>query len=302
MLEVLAANRKMPMKKIDGPSSPSELTPEEIVEGLRNDHLELFFQPKVSLQDHRFLGVEALARWRHPTRGLIPPDCFIPVVEQCGLIDEFSMAVFRQAARQQRRWLDQGRLVRINVNFSMENLRRIDLPEILEGVLTAERLNTRHFVLEVTESRLMHNLKLCLDILIRLRLKGFGLSIDDFGTGYSTMESLKQLPFSELKIDSSFVCGAGTDGSERAILESSIRLGRTFGLNTVAEGVETQQDWDTVLAENCAEAQGYFIARPMPANELPRWIEHWEKQWRQNNDENQPRETDERQGMPDPSS
>jgi len=130
-------------------------------------------------------------------------------------------------------------------------------------------------VLEMTETRLLSNLSLSLDVLIRFRLKGFGLSIDDFGTGYSTMETLKQLPFNELKIDRQFVSGAADDPGARAIVESSVRLARTFGLNVVAEGVETQQDWDTAVAAGCDEAQGYFIAKPMAGEDVIAWMDHW---------------------------
>jgi EAL domain-containing protein (putative c-di-GMP-specific phosphodiesterase class I)/CheY-like chemotaxis protein len=200
----------------------------------------------------------------------------MPIIEQHGLIDAFTLAVFRQAVAQQRAWLRQGHAIKLNVNLSMDNLLRVDLPEVLAGIVSEAGLEADNIVLEMTESRLMSNLRLSLDILIRLRLKGFGLSIDDFGTGYSTMENLKQLPFTELKVDRVFVHGADSDPAARAILDSSLRLGRSFGLNLVAEGVETRQDWDLIVASGCDEIQGYYVARPMPAAALLDWKDNWE--------------------------
>lgn len=252
------------------------LSADEARAGLAAGHVELHYQPKVALHERRVLGVECLARWRHPQRGLLPPSTFIDTIEQNGLIDDFTMAVFRRAVAQQRAWADAGRKVPINVNVSMDNLRHIDLPEIMEGIVREAGMNVGDIVLEMTETRLLSDLRVSLDILIRLRLKGFGLSIDDFGTAYSTMETLKQLPFSELKIDRAFVSGAGEDEAARAILESSVRLGKTFALNVVAEGVETEQDWATVAAAGCDEVQGYYVARPMPGSELLAWLAQWE--------------------------
>lgn len=252
------------------------LTPDELREGLAADRLETFFQPKVSVRERRVVGAECLARWKHPERGLLAPAAFISVAEQHGLIDDLTLAVFRKAAMQLGKWRRQGLDFKIAVNISMNNLNRIDLPEILHEIVRQEDVDARNIVLEMTESRLMDNLAVSLDILTRLRLKGFGLSIDDFGTGYSTMDKLKQLPFTELKVDRTFVNGASHDETTLAILESSVTLGKTLKLNLVAEGVEMQQDWDLVVAVGCDEAQGFFIAKPMPAGELVRWKKRWE--------------------------
>lgn len=253
------------------PDQPS-LSLEELREGIPNGCVRLHYQPKISLHDKQIVGVECLARWRHPVRGLLPPALFIAQVEQGGLIDAFTLEVFRIATAQLRVWCDRGLSLRMNINLSMDNLLRVDLPEILEAICHTAGVSPSHIVLEMTESRLISNVKLGLEILIRLRLKGFGLSIDDFGTGFSTMEALKQLPFSELKIDKTFVNGVEEDASTRAILYSSASLGRTLGINVVAEGVETQTDWNVVADAGCDEVQGYFIARPMAATDFENWL------------------------------
>ena len=132
-------------------------------------------------------------------------------------------------------------------------------------------------ILEMTESRLMSNIATSLEIVTRLRLKGFGLSIDDFGTGYSSMEKVKQLPFTELKVDRTFVCGAARDSVARAILESSVQMGHALGMSVIAEGAETQEDWDLLATVGCDEVQGYFVAMPMPAEEFIAWKTRWEE-------------------------
>lgn len=258
-------------------SAPTALTLDELKEGLAAEWIELYYQPKVSVHGRKMLAVECLARWRHPQRGVLPPSAFIAQIEEYGLIDEFTLLVLKIGARQMGQWLREGHDFKIAVNVSMDNLNRLDLPEVFQKVAHDAGVDTRNIVLEMTETRLMDNMKVSLEILTRLRLKGFGLSIDDFGTGFSTMENLKKLPFNELKIDRAFVDGASADSASRSILESSIRLGKIFHLKLVAEGVETEQDWDLITASGCDEVQGYFVAKPMPAGELIAWKQRWER-------------------------
>ncbi|MES2264526.1 MAG: EAL domain-containing response regulator [Pseudomonadota bacterium] len=252
------------------------LTIEELREGIAADRVEVYFQPKVSVSRRAMLGVECLARWHHPTRGVLPPAAFIHLIEQYELIDEFTLVVLRKAAAQMGKWLRDGHDFKIAVNVSMDNLNRLELPEMFQEIVQHAGVAPSNVVLEMTETRLMDNLMLSLEILTRLRLKGFGLSIDDFGTGFSTMENLKRMPFNELKIDRAFVDGASTDPAARTILESSIRLGKVFHLTLVAEGVETRDDWDLIAASGCDQVQGYYVAKPMPAAELIRWKREWE--------------------------
>jgi len=253
-----------------------ELSPEEIRAGLDAGQMETFFQPKVTVADRRVVGAECLVRWRHPERGLIQPAAFISVAEEHGLIDDLTMAVFHKAMGHLKEWTRLGHDLKVSVNVSMDNLDRLDLPEVFADIVRQAGVETGRVILEMTESRLMSNIVTSLEIITRLRLKGFDLSIDDFGTGYSSMEKLKQLPFTELKVDRSFVCGATRDSVARAILESSVQMGHALGMSVVAEGAETQEDWDLLVAVGCDEVQGYFVARPMPAEEFIAWKTRWE--------------------------
>ncbi len=253
-----------------------ELSPEEIRAGLDAGQMETFFQPKVTVADRRVVGAECLVRWRHPERGLIQPAAFISVAEEHGLIDDLTMAVFHKAMGHLKEWTRLGHDLKVSVNVSMDNLDRLDLPEVFADIVRQAGVETGRVILEMTESRLMSNIVTSLEIITRLRLKGFDLSIDDFGTGYSSMEKLKQLPFTELKVDRSFVCGATRDSVARAILESSVQMGHALGMSVVAEGAETQEDWDLLVAVGCDEVQGYFVARPMPAEDFIAWKTRWE--------------------------
>jgi len=253
-----------------------ELSPEEIRAGLDAGQMETFFQPKVTVADRRVVGAECLVRWRHPERGLIQPAAFISVAEEHGLIDDLTMAVFHKAMGHLKEWTRLGHDLKVSVNVSMDNLDRLDLPEVFADIVRQAGVETGRVILEMTESRLMSNIVTSLEIITRLRLKGFDLSIDDFGTGYSSMEKLKQLPFTELKVDRSFVCGASRDSVARAILESSVQMDHALGMSVVAEGAETQADWDLLVAVGCDEVQGYFVARPMPAEDFIAWKTRWE--------------------------
>lgn len=257
-------------------SKMAVLSLSELRQGLADNALELVFQPKISLSSRRVVGAECLARWRHPQRGLLGPVAFVSVVESHGLIDCMTRTILQKSAHQLKEWQAAGQELKLSVNLSMDNLVQLDLPEEFEEIVQSEGMKPSQFILELTETRLMDNLTVSLEILTRLRLKGFGLSIDDFGTGFSTMENLKQLPFTELKVDRAFVNGAANDIEAQAILSSSIQLGKIFHLNLVAEGVENQQDWDHIIDSGCDEAQGFFIAQPMPAEQFVAWRRAWE--------------------------
>lgn len=250
---------------------------EELRQAICADQFDVFYQPKVAISDCRVTGVECLARWHHDKYGYVPPDDFIPLIERHGLINDFTLGILRKSVKQLDIWLQQGLDLQISVNVSVENLDRYNLPEIFEQVVREENVPVERIILEITESRLSADFTLCLDILTRFRLKGFGLAIDDFGTAYATMEMLKHMPFTELKVDQIFTNGAASDPSTRAILESSIKLGKILNLNIVAEGIETQSDWDLVAELGCSEVQGYLIAKPMSIDELIKWLSHHNK-------------------------
>ncbi len=249
--------------------------PDEIGRAIEGGELLLHYQPKVALRDGAWIGVEALVRWNHPVDGLVFPDSFIGVAESSGLIDALTYKVLSQALAQSRRWRDSGLALRVAVNISMDNLRRLDFPEFVLDEAASHGVPPQDLVLEVTESRLMHDLRAPMDVLTRLRLKRIGLSIDDFGTGHSSLAQLRDIPFDELKIDRGFVHGSREQGTQRAIFTASLEMAHQLGMTAVAEGVEDRADWDFVRAAGCDVAQGYLIARPMAPDALPAWAASW---------------------------
>ncbi|MBL8496724.1 EAL domain-containing protein [Nitrosomonas sp. JL21] len=250
---------------------------EEIKRALVADQIKIFFQPKISAASRRVTSVECLARWQHEKYGYVSPDNFISIVEQNGLINDFTRTVLKKSVQQLDVWLQQGLDLKISVNVSMVNLDRFNLPEIYQEAVQNSNVPIDRVILEITEGKLGKDFAQSLDILTRIRLKGFGLSIDDFGTGYASMETLKYMPFTELKIDRIFAHNATEDPATRVILESSIKLGKAFGLNVVVEGIETAADCELVARLGCDEIQGYFIAKPMPAVEFAEWLNDYEK-------------------------
>ena len=248
------------------------LSPDDFRRGFDENEFFLVFQPKVSVKDRTLIGVESLVRWRHPDYGILSPFAFIPIIEQYGMINELTDVVFMKAMQQGSLWNSTDGLdIKVAVNISVDNLHQLDLPEKFAAVAVAAGMKATNVMVEVTESRLIHDLSTALEIMMRLRMKGMRLSIDDFGTGYSSLEQLKNVPFNELKIDRAFVHGATKDTTARAILESSINLAKNLGLSIVAEGVEDQEDWDLVAALGVDIVQGYFIAKPMTATALTDW-------------------------------
>lgn len=273
LLEKNASNSANPGQQS---AAAISLNADEIRDGFDHGALELYFQPKISVNEQRVIGAECLARWHHPERGLVGPDLFVPVIEELGLIDELTYSVLNQAAYQLRQWQDQGVTLSLSINVSMNNLCHLDLPEQFDVILQEYGIPPKRITLEITETQISHDFSLSLDILTRLRIKGFGLSIDDFGTGFSTMEHLLKTPFTELKIDKTFVHGASENRSALILLEHSVTLGQQFCLNLVAEGVETEQDLKLVTGMGCNEMQGYLFAPPMAANVFLEWKNNWE--------------------------
>ncbi|MBK1656184.1 EAL domain-containing protein [Allochromatium vinosum] len=248
-----------------------EISSEDIIQGLQHDEFSLHFQPKVSANSLRAVGLEALARWQHQGRA-VRPDRFIDAAERHGLIVPLSQRLLDKALSASAMLIAAGFPLPIAFNLSADWLTDIELPETIEQRLTSAGLAPEHLILEITESRLMSDLSVSLDVLTRLRLKGFKLSIDDFGTGYSSMDQLQRIPFSELKIDRSFVQGAAEQSKSRAILSSSLDMARKLGLTSVAEGVETQAELDLVRGLGCDLVQGWLIARAMPIADLIDWL------------------------------
>ncbi|MBT3789660.1 MAG: EAL domain-containing response regulator [Alphaproteobacteria bacterium] len=252
-----------------------ELTADDLKTAIENKDIFVVFQPQVSVTTRELIGVETLARWIHADKGFIPPDIFVHLAEEKGLIDDLTELVVDLAVTQGGEWLADGLDVKISVNISVDNLNNLKMPEYLGTKCEEAGMDSRSLVLEVTESRLMEDIVTPLEILTRLRLKGHDLSIDDFGTGHASMEQLKRIPFSELKIDRAFVNGAHRDAGAMAILKASVDLAKSMDMLIVAEGVEDQDDWDLVAKLGCDIVQGYFSAKPMPAGDIKVWLQGW---------------------------
>jgi EAL domain-containing protein (putative c-di-GMP-specific phosphodiesterase class I)/DNA-binding NarL/FixJ family response regulator len=244
---------------------------EDLLAGIKNKEFILHYQPQVNMSNSELSGVEALVRWQHPVYGLIFPDSFIQISENTGVIGLLTEEVTNLAVAQIEHWRRQGAEIKVSVNISAQNITTLNLPEQLNELMARHKISPAMLVLEVTESALMGNLTLSLDILTRLRLKGIHLSIDDFGTGFSSLSQLHKIPFTELKIDQSFVVDMDRNSDSFAIVETCIMLGHKLHMEVVAEGIEDKGIWDLLVKMGCDVAQGYYIAKPMPANKLIDW-------------------------------
>jgi len=253
------------------PSTENPITVEEIQQAIHDEQLVLYYQPQIDLSTNILKGVEALVRWQHPERGLLPPGLFIGIAEQEGLMGELTASVINMAVKQSYAWKELGFKITISVNVSAENITSLTLPDHLTDLINDQGLDPQSIVLEITESALMGELKTSLDILTRLRMKGFGLSIDDFGTGNSSLVLLHRVPFTELKIDMSFVRYMDRDVDAYSIVETCVMLAHKLRMDVVAEGVENKKIQKSLKEMGCDIGQGYEIAKPMPAEQLTRW-------------------------------
>ena len=245
----------------------------ELRRALEQRELVLYYQPKAILANGEVNAVEALLRWQHPERGLVPPDEFIPIAQQTGLIKPLTLYVIDAALRQCRAWLEDGLTLAIAVNLSARNLVDGEFPNHVAGLLERWRIEPRLIEFEITESAMLNDPARTRQILEQLSAMGIRLSIDDFGTGYSSLAYLKRLPVNEIKVDRSFVMNMHEDEDDATIVRSTIDLGRNLGLDVVAEGVENEQVWERLRALGCTAAQGYYLSRPVPAPELKAWLE-----------------------------
>lgn len=258
--------KKQPAKKIHFPVSKNELS-----NALEKQQIEYVFQPKIKISSGKIAGVEVLARWNHPDYGDISPDQFIQLAEQSELIDKLTKLVCVKGIEQARQWLDKGIDIKISVNASAASLEKLDFADFVVQLIRQEKVPFDNVIIEVTETQLMQDISAHLETLTRLGMSGVRLSIDDFGKGYSTLEQLERIPFTELKIDRDFVTGVRDDSSSIAILESTFDLARKLQIETVAEGVETRDDWALVEAMGCDYVQGYYIAKAMTGDEFEEW-------------------------------
>jgi len=241
---------------------------EELQQAIDKKQFFLQFQPQLELKSERIVGFEALVRWHHPRQGTLYPDSFIPLAEDNHLISGITRQVLEMAFQQLLQWQQKGHFWHVSVNISANDFIDIDLPEHLSKLQERYRVDSRYIMLELTETAASGSLTNALDILNRLRLKGFRLSVDDFGTGYSSLSKLHDAPFNELKIDRKFVSEITSDGKALAIAKTCMALAKMLGMQVVSEGVEDVETLRLLADLGCDLAQGYYIGRPMNSRDI----------------------------------
>jgi EAL domain-containing protein (putative c-di-GMP-specific phosphodiesterase class I) len=247
-------------------------TLEQLRAALDTEQLVTCYQPKLHLGTGRVVGVEALVRWEHPTRGLLSPDVFLPLAEQAGLMRRLALRVLERSLADLRDWRSQGHELSVAVNLSVSNLQDLALPDQVAMLLDSFGVPAAALTLEITEDVLMADAARSQQVMAALRRLGVRLSIDDYGTGYSSLAYLRALPVDELKLDRSFVTHLTSDERSAAIVRSTLQLSRDLGMTMVVEGVENQTALDALRSWGCEQAQGFHIARPMPAADFLGWL------------------------------
>jgi diguanylate cyclase (GGDEF)-like protein len=245
----------------------------DLREALGRDELFLLYQPTIDLRSERVVGVEALIRWRHPARGVIAPDTFIPLAEENGLIVPIGRWVLTEACRQAAAWHEESRAVQVSVNVSARQLDHEDLLEDVQGALADSKLEPGTLTLEITETALMRDADSTTRQLTKLKALGVQIAIDDFGTGYSSLAYLSQFPVDVLKIDRTFVTGLSDSADSRALAHTLIQLGKTLGLETLAEGIEDPAQLEILKYEQCDLGQGYLFARPLLLEDIQGYLQ-----------------------------
>jgi EAL domain-containing protein (putative c-di-GMP-specific phosphodiesterase class I) len=245
---------------------------------LINNRLRMVYQPKVSLADGKLQRVEALVRWDDPVFGAVAPSRFVPLAERHGLIDPLTQWGLRTTLRQWLKWCDQGRDTHIAFNISALSLEHLDFPDLVERMCRALEVPADRLVLELTEGATQTLVKL-MDTLTRFRIKGIGLALDDFGTGFSSMMQLRQLPFTEVKIDRFFVRDMTTANDSLLIVKATIDLAHGLGMIATAEGIETEDQARALRDLGCDVGQGYWIARPLEPDALDAWEAEFADRW-----------------------
>ena len=256
-----------------GDAAEQVLLQQALRHAVARGELLLYYQPKVDARSGQVHGLEALLRWRHPERGLVSPAVFVPLAERFGLIGEIGNWVIDEACAQLARWHEQGLRCRVAINLSPYQLRNAALPERIAAALEQHRLQPSQLVCEITETAMMENLDAERSVLDQIAALGVRLSIDDFGTGYSSLAHLRNIPARQLKIDRSFVIDLTANADAQAVLEAVVGLAHALRMEVVAEGVETADQHAALVRLGCDILQGYLIARPMPAEAVPQWLE-----------------------------
>jgi EAL domain-containing protein (putative c-di-GMP-specific phosphodiesterase class I) len=280
--EVVELLRKLPYVEpppVIHPPHQFAILKSEFQRALKHDEFVVYYQPQLDLMSGQVIGVEALARWLHPERGLIFPDGFIERMEKLGLIDELCWVVADRAMGDlQQLRKDADRALSLSLNASVDSLCNLDFPDKLVSIGEKRGVSAEHLTIEITETGLIKELSRTLDTLTRLRMKKVNVSVDDFGTGYATMKQFKNIPATELKVDKSFVQELTSSQSDRIMVRKTIEMGHELGMHVIAEGVETPEQLELLRSYGCDSAQGYFFSRPIPAVELVSWLKTYRNQ------------------------
>ena len=247
----------------------------ELATAIRENQFVMHYQPKIDTRTLEFVSVEALVRWNHPVLGIMIPDLFIPLAEQSEHIHGITDIVLKTALAQSAKWRDQGLDLRMSINISGASLEDPDFPERIHDVSGVFNVPSDKVVLEVTETWQSQDTETTQRILNSLSEKGFGLALDDVGTGHSNFSKLQSMPFSEMKLDQKHIHSASVDEETRQFIALCVELAHEMGMYVVAEGIEKQEQWEMMSAMGCDEGQGFFIAQPMPGDQIPEWLRRW---------------------------
>lgn len=256
----------------EGPPLPSLITARELINALEKGEMTLHYQPKVAMKSGQLVGLEALLRWHHISHGSLSPEFFIPIAERNGSIGAISRWVLEQVIRQSANWYREGLLVPVAINLSGLDLENRGLPDYIAGLLERWQVPPAFIELEITETAAITDQETGLQVLGRLAQLGIAVTIDDFGIGYSSLQRLKQLPVSTIKIDKSFVIDVGHGEQDMLFVDTITRLGHGLGMKVVAEGVECRESWERLLAAGCDMGQGYLFSRPLPVDLMTGWL------------------------------
>lgn len=249
-----------------------QLSKKAVLQGIQEGALIPYYQPKVCRETETLKGFECLARWKTGEGRILGPGSFIPTAEQNALMPELTDAIIHQALSDMAHWQTKGHTLPVSINISTDDLKDITFPDRLALLTSKHDISPNKVVLEVTETKVMEEARECLEVMSRLRLHGFGLSIDDFGTGYASLKQLQYFPFSELKLDRSYVAAAIEHKPSLAVLETGIQLARNLSLLCIAEGIETEEQAQFLVSLGCPLQQGFLYAQPMPRDTVLNWI------------------------------
>jgi len=275
-LMALVQNHLQPVEAHGAGEAPPSLSFAQVGHGLQNREFDPYFQPKIELETGQVKGLEMFARWRHPLYGVLGPASFMPALEEARRVDFLDWTMIEKSVAACRKLHDQGIPISVSINVDHSTLAHPQFMDQIKACLERHQIMADYITFEMTESAVLSTEPHFLERLLRLRMKGFGLAIDDYGTGRSNLQLLARIPFSELKIDRSFVDGASKRTAIGTVLRTCLNLARSLDRKSVAVGVETKQDWDFLQGLGCTYAQGYYIAKPMPVEDFPAWLADWQ--------------------------